>query len=364
VPAARSVSLVGLIAGGHSGIPRYAVTLTQALDRVSPEFPSLRLSLVTTREGAEAVDATRLRVRDYGLRGRAVNAGAARILTEQIVATAQRADLLHFFDLSGPVLAPRRPFVTTIHDASVAHGLRGMQHVYKRRLWPWALRRARTAVAVSQFAKDEAVRNLGAAAEKIAVIHSGPGLIAGASTGNGRAPDGPFLLYVGNLTPSKNLPFLVRAFDRADVPARLLLVGKAYQDSGELADQIRRASRRDWIEVDSSASDRDLDRLYRSATALVLPSRYEGFGFTPLEAMSRGCPVLASDIPPIREVSGDGALLLPLDDEESWVAAIRRIVADAALRDTLRTRGARTVTRYSWDGTARALCDLFVRESA
>jgi glycosyltransferase involved in cell wall biosynthesis len=92
----------------------------------------------------------------------------------------------------------------------------------------------------------------------------------------------------------------------------------------------------------------------------VLPSRYEGFGFTPLEAMARGCPVLASDIPPIREISSPGALLLPLDDEAAWAEAIRRVVAEDSLREELRVRGAQTVARYSWQTTARELCRLFL----
>ena len=362
LPRSLRVSLVGLIAGGHSGIPRYAAALTRALDSVSPEFPDLRLSLVTTPEGAEAIAARRLEVRQLAVRGRTVNAGVGRILGEQLAAASARADLLHFFDLSGPVVAPWRPFVTTIHDASVVHGLRGTQHLYKRRLWPWALRRARAAVAVSQFAKDEAVLHLEADAERIEVIRSGPGLMGdGASAPvNGREHEDGFLLYVGNLTPIKNLPFLVRAFDRADVAARLVLVGRPYQGSSELPDEIERARRRGQIEIVSDADDGAVDRLYRSATALVLPSRYEGFGFTPLEAMARGCPVLASDIPPLREISSPGAMLLPLEDEAAWAAAIRRIVAEEPLRRELCVRGSETVARYSWEKTARALCTLFL----
>jgi glycosyltransferase involved in cell wall biosynthesis len=91
-----------------------------------------------------------------------------------------------------------------------------------------------------------------------------------------------------------------------------------------------------------------------------MPSLYEGFGFTLLEAMARGCPVLASDIPAFREVSGTGALLVPLDEEERWADSLRRLAADEALRGELRERGSRTVARYSWQRTARELCRLFL----
>ena len=104
------------------------------------------------------------------------------------------------------------------------------------------------------------------------------------------------------------------------------------------------------------ADDGELDRLYRGATALLLPSRYEGFGFTPLEAMARGCPVLASDIPRLREISGAGALLLPLDDEAAWADGDRaRVAIDGRRpRDDSAAAERRPVARYSWPATARA----------
>src|SRR5439155_615325 len=101
---------------------------------------------------------------------------------------------------------------------------------------------------------------------------------------------------------------------------------------------IAAAEARDQIEILGDVSDADLDRLYRSAIAVVLPSTYEGFGFTSLEAMSRGCPVLASDIAALREVSGSGAELLRLGDEDAWAAAIRRVVSDEGFRAELRAR--------------------------
>jgi glycosyltransferase involved in cell wall biosynthesis len=76
--------------------------------------------------------------------------------------------------------------------------------------------------------------------------------------------------------------------------------------------------------------------------------------------MARGCPVLASDIPPHREISGSGALLLPPDDESGWADSLRRLAGDEALRDDLRARGAKTVARYSWQSTAQGLCRLLL----
>jgi len=363
VPAAsssRRICLVGLIAGGHSGVPRYAARLIDALDAECGRYPELSLSLLTTAIGAAAIAPRSLEVTIMGGRGRRVEAGPGRLLLEQVAARRARADLLHFFDATGPVLAPKTPFVATIHDAAFVHGLARTRDAYKRRLYPWALRHASALVAVSQFAKDEAVRHFGADPEKITVVHSGPGLFSeiGPPSPSTDALGGGHLLYVGNLGANKNLPFLVRAFKHADVPRRLVLVGRARGSSTELQHAIRSGPHADRIDVRFDVEDADLLHLYRSALALLLPSTYEGFGFTALEAMACGCPVLESDIPALREVSGAGAMLLPVDDVDAWADAIRRVVADDALRAELRRSGAETAAHYSWTRTAREVLSV------
>jgi glycosyltransferase involved in cell wall biosynthesis len=327
---------------------------------VSSDFPGLRLTLLTTRDGAEAVGARNIAVRELPLKSKRFNAGPARIVAEQALAAASRLDLLHFFDLTGPLLAPWRPFVATVHDVSSAPGLARRRHAYKRLVWPWAARRARALVAVSRFAGEETAQRLGVSADKVEVIHSGPGFMDSQPEQNGASATGrPYFLYVGDLAGRKNVPFLIRAFDRSDLAAELLLVGRADDDYGEIHAELGRARRPDRIRLVGEASDRDVDALYRAALALVMPSRYEGFGFTPLEAMARACPVLASDIPAHREVAGSGALLVPLD-EDRWAESLRRLASDEALRTDLRERGAQTVARYSWQETARSLCRLFI----
>jgi glycosyltransferase involved in cell wall biosynthesis len=354
----RRVCLVGLIAGGHSGVPRYAARLTQALDEVAGDYPHLELSLLTTAAGAEAVGARSIAVDVVAGKSRRVNAGPGRLLLEHLVVRRRDADLLHYFDVTGPVLAPRRRFVATVHDTAFVHGYAPRSSAYKRRLYPWALARAAALVAVSQFAKDEAVRHFGADPARIEVVHSGPGLFGADGAAAPAREESPFLLYVGNLGGNKNLPFLVRSFARADPPARLVLAGRARGDLEELRQAIDTAPNRGRIELRSDVPDAELERLYRFAVALLLPSVYEGFGFTALEAMGRGCPVLASDIPALREISGSGALLLPLGDEAAWAEAMRRVVVDESLRAHLRARGAETVARYSWDQTARGVLDV------
>jgi glycosyltransferase involved in cell wall biosynthesis len=358
------IALMGLIAGGYSGVPRYAAALSRALGEVVDEFDGLQLSLVTTREGANNVGPTPLRVVRVPFGGRYANTGPGRIALEQCCARLVRADLLHFFDLTGPVLAPRRPFVTTVHDMSVLHGLRPRKHAYKRRLWPWAAARARRLIAISDFARDEAVAILGVESERVTVVHSGPGFTPQLGA-NGATADvaGRYALYVGALAASKNLPFLIEAFDRARTDLSLVLAGKPGDGYDELRHALANSRRPGAVVLLENVSDARLDALYRDAVALVHPSRYEGFGFTPLEAMARGCPVLASDIPALREVAGDGAQLLPLADADAWARALERAAADAPWRDELRRRGERRVARFSWQQAARSLCRVFLDAS-
>jgi glycosyltransferase involved in cell wall biosynthesis len=317
------------------------------------------MSLLTTARGASIVRASNIPVQLAGWPFADANAGFARIAGEQLSCRARPADLLHFFDLTGPALAPRRPFVTTIHDAAVQHRFERGRVAHKRLLQPWAVRNAVRAVAVSGFARDEAVRHFGADPDRVEVIHSGPGLGAGGAEATPQA--GRYLLYVGNLSAHKNLPLLVEAFGRAGADdLRLVLVG----GRGERYDEVERAVADSGaaarIEIRRDVGDAELNGLYQGAIALLLPSLYEGFGFTSLEAMARGCPVLASDIPALREVSGEGAMLVPPEDGDAWTRAIDRIVADEGLREDLRRRGGEQVKRYSWDETARRVCGLFL----
>jgi glycosyltransferase involved in cell wall biosynthesis len=237
------------------------------------------------------------------------------------------------------------------------HGYERVKHAYKRRLYPWALRRAARVVAVSEFARSEAVRHLGGDAGRIEVVHSGPGFLADGAGVPAGLPEPPYLLYVGDLSPKKDVAPLVGAFAEAGAPGRLVLAGRRRDAYPELDRALAAAGRRRVRR--EGPSDAAVDALLRGASALLLPSRYEGFAFTPLEAMGRGCPVVASDIPAVREISGDGALLVPPGDGAAWRDAILRVTGDEALRAELRERGTATVARYSWLETARGLLRVF-----
>jgi glycosyltransferase involved in cell wall biosynthesis len=256
--------------------------------------------------------------------------------------------------------------VATFHDASITYPSLArfgpVQGLYKRRLYPWALARATAVVAVSNFAKDEAVQRFRVDPDKVVVVLSGPGLAP--TSARGTAPNGrPYFLFVGNLTARKNVPFLIRAYERTDVDADLVLAGNPLDDAAAVVSAVKGSPKRDRIRLVSTPDDAVVDGLYRGALGLLHPARYAGFGFTPLEAMSRGCPVIASDIPAVREIAGRGAMLLPFE-ESAWAAAIQRLGREQALQNELRERGRETAAGYSWTEAARELCTLFLRSVA
>jgi glycosyltransferase involved in cell wall biosynthesis len=357
------VGLMALNAAGISGVPRYTSVLARAIDSVSGEFPSLQLVLVTTSVGAQSIEPRHVSVRIVRPVGLNPDRGALRVVAEQLAVPLIDSELVHFFDVYAPLLALRRPFIATFHDASITYpdlahfGRR--QRAYKRRLYPWALARAAAVVAVSNFAKEEAVRRFAVDPAKLVVVRSGPGLAPKFVPGD--EPNGrPYFLFVGNLTARKNIPFLIRAYERTDVEADLVLAGSPLDDAGPIFAAVEQSSKRDRIRIVPAPDDAAVDCLYRGALGLLHPARYEGFGFTPLEAMARGCPVIASDIPALREIAGAGALLLPLE-ESAWAQAIGLLEREQTLQDDLRARGRATAESYSWSEAARQLCTLFLR---
>ncbi len=164
--------------------------------------------------------------------------------------------------------------------------------------------------------------------------------------------EGPFFLSVANPQPRKNLPFLIRAAAAAGA-GRLVLAG-AGAPWGGLAPLQAEAARHPELEVIwlEGVGDEALAALYSHCTAFLFPSLDEGFGLPPLEAMQCGAPVVCSNAASLPEVAGEAALLLDPRDERAWVAALRAVASDPALRARLSAAGLQRATHFSWEKTA------------
>ena len=213
----------------------------------------------------------------------------------------------------------------------------------------------------TSFIRDEAVSLLKLPPEKIDIIPLAASLSCDGPAAPGQRPgevrrftDKDYILFVGTVDPRKNLKTLVRAFREVREHHDLsLVICGAF---GALSDDIVSFPEELNIGKDviftNYVDESTLLHLYRSASLLVYPSFYEGFGIPPLDAMSCNVPVIVSDIPPLREVCGDAALSFSPEDHEELALRIRTILTSDSLRSEMVLKGAQRVGRYSWQRVA------------
>lgn len=219
------------------------------------------------------------------------------------------------------------------------------------------LARAREVITVSRTVRDELLAAEPLDAARVTAIHHGPGHLAGH---DGREPpegiSGPFVLHVGTIELRKNVALLLRVWREwtAENPAApaLVLCGRDGWKSDDLHPALARAEADGWLRRPGYVDDATLAALYRDALAVVCPSLYEGFGLPLVEAMSVGTPVVASDIPVFREVAGDAAVFLPVDDAAAWKRTLVELTADPAMRERLGTLGRKRAGAFDWSAAA------------
>jgi len=244
-----------------------------------------------------------------------------------------------------------------IHDVSFAahpEWFRPREGARRRLLTRQAARSAEVIFTISEFSKREIVERLGVAAERIRVIY--PSVTPRGSTAAVREP---LVLFVGSVFNRRRLPATIAAFAAATAArsdARLVIAGadRSYPplDLPGLASESGAGAR---IEMKQYVSEDELTALYGRASVFVFLSEYEGFGLTPLEALSAGVPIVVLDTPVAREVYGDAAWLVPPDDDvRVAAAAIGRLLEDAAKREEMLRHAADVLARYSWDAAAGA----------
>jgi glycosyltransferase involved in cell wall biosynthesis len=337
----------------HSGIGRY---LRNIFPRLLPllDVDKVRvLARRTTLGDAPWLDDARIEL---------VEAPAPIYSPQEIAmglgAALRGTDLLWVPHYNAPPLY-RRPMVVTIHDiAPVAlPEILGtpLKRWYARFLMERAVRHASAILAVSRFTRQELMDRLGVPAGKITVTPLGldadwlgPG--HSAPIAHQETDARPYLLFVGNVKPNKNLTLLLEAFaatlDR--LPYRLLIVGRVHgMGTGDEAVLQRARSLGDRVRFAGEVDESTLRSLYAGAAALVLPSIYEGFGLPLLEAMSTGCPVLASNAGSLPEVGGDAALYFD-PHSASQLAECLLSVQNPVLMNELRDRGRVRLEHFSF----------------
>ncbi len=341
------------------GIGRYVRGLLTAME---PLLGDDRLTLLVS-EGVEMPD---LLIRSsavscFSVEGPFFSIRGLRRIPE--IVRELSADIFHTPYLLAPV-SPGVPFVVTLHDliplsypwfsswrARMVYRFRGVR----------VLRAADCVVAVSEYSAAEGVRLAGLDASRVIHVPHGIEALFKPAEALGEAIRlEPYLLYVGSDRPHKGLDILLDAYSDAEDLPLLKIVG---MQSERLIrrKQAQRQGLEGRIEWVGAVDDALLPEFYRNAMGLVMPSRVEGFGFPVLEAMACGCPVVASDIPPLKELAGGAASFFDSGSAESLRDALRELCGNRELRKSMRNTGLTRAKTHSWPSVASEVLTVYRR---
>lgn len=279
---------------------------------------------------------------------------------------AARDGLLLSLSGSAPWWARRQ--VATLHDAAVFDHPQAYTRPFRlwyRGLFRHLARGPGVLLTVSTFSRHRLAANLGKPPDRFDLVPNGSGHLDAVDAddrvlGELNLGDAPFLLVVASANPTKNLARLATAFDRLAIqlPTLHLVVVGGHNDQ-VFAGAVPPGGPR--VHQAGPVDDARLKALYQRALATVVPSVYEGFGLTALEAMACGCPVIAARAAALPEVCGDAAFYADPLSVDDMADAMTRVVGDAALQETLRAAGPRQAARFSWLAAGARLLDLVER---
>ncbi|MBN1486132.1 MAG: glycosyltransferase family 4 protein [Anaerolineae bacterium] len=298
----------------------------------------------------------------------------SRILWEQLVLPwhlkRQHVDLLHAPAFVGP-LATRCPQIITVHDLSFLRYpqfFKRGNRIYLSLMTGLACRKAAAVIAVSRFTAQEVTELLGVPAERIHVIYHGvsprfkplpPEDVARFRVQKG-LPE-RFILHLGTLEPRKNILTLVRAFAQLKEPdVHLVLAGGKGWLYEQIFAEVQQLGLVGRVHFPGYVPASEQTLWYNAAIMFVYISHYEGFGLPVLESLACGTPTLTSARTSLPEAAGEGAYIIPADNElMAVVEGIQRLLHDASLRASLRQRGIDHAAHFTWEKTAQETAALY-----
>lgn len=294
----------------------------------------------------------------------------------------QKLDLMHFPHFNVPLFY-RGPFVVTIHDLIIsrfpterATTLGPITYKLKQLAYHLVIRhaalRSRHIITVSEYSKHDLMDYFKLPAERITVTYEAVDPFSPAVTITPEhrvvvqtryALPESYLLYVGNAYPHKNLETLLTVMQTlkksGQLKHHLVCVGKADYFYLRLQQQAWALNVDDVVHFPGFIPDKDLAAVYAGAFAFIFPSKYEGFGLPPLEAMLYNTPVLASSSSCLPEVLGASALYFDYQDVSGIIQQLQRLETETNLREKLITRGQLQVSGYSWGRMTKETLALY-----
>jgi glycosyltransferase involved in cell wall biosynthesis len=262
----------------------------------------------------------------------------------------------------------RAAAVMTIHDLTFHHHpeMSTADTLQYPGLIRRALRRGAWVHTESRFVADEILDVYRADPERVVVVPLGvtPPVDADPALGHELAGGDRYVVALGTIEPRKDHPLLVDAFDRlaaTDPDLRLVVAGPDGWGVDAFEEQVARSPHRDRIVRLGWVDEETRSALLHGARVLAYPSRYEGFGLPPLEAMAAGTPVVATAVGALPEVLGDGATLVAAGDADALAEALASLLDDSPMRTAAVERGRARAGGYSWSACAAGLADLYAR---
>lgn len=278
--------------------------------------------------------------------------GMAELEMTSIKNLTSKSKNLFFSPSFSPPLLWKGEFIFTIHDLihiDIWEESSKFKTFYYEQIIRPSISRAKKVLTVSEFSRQRLLEWSGANPEQIVVVGNG---VDKKFSPNGLKyqPDYPYILYIRNSKPHKNVLNLIKAFAQIeDSTIHLVLNGNVDND---LRHEALRLDILDRIHFVGRIPDVDLPDYYRGATVVTMPSLYEGFGLPALEGMASGVPVVVSNTTSLPEVVGDAAVLVDPHNPESIADGLNRAIYDSELRAQLMIAGPERAQLFSWDDVA------------
>jgi glycosyltransferase involved in cell wall biosynthesis len=255
------------------------------------------------------------------------------------------------------------PTVMVVHDIAykyMRHHFSALMRSYFDYYVPKFVQKAQRIVTVSEFSKQDIIKQLGVSPDKIAVSYNGCkdnfkplNESDQAAVRLQYAEDQAYFLYVGSIHPRKNVHRLIQAFDQFKIqtqsPVKLLIGGRFAWQTGEVKDAYDQAIFKRDIQLLGYVSDQELPRLVGAALALVYVSLFEGFGVPLLEAMFCEVPIITSNVSAMPEVAGEAAWLVDPTDVNAIANAMQLLYENPELREDLIEKGKMQRKKFTWE---------------